>query len=77
MSADDGRPSTDTPVRVAHEFILHVFFSVEGQDNHGKPLPSPFEPGEIRAMTVSIPIEIPSVGTASSQLCVVADEHHS
>jgi hypothetical protein len=55
------RHRTVTPVRVSHEFLLHVFFAVDGQNDQGQPLPSPFDPGEIRAMTVSIPTEIPSV----------------
>jgi hypothetical protein len=44
--------STITPIRVAHEFTLQVFYSIWGKDLQGKPLPED-GPGRMRKMTLT------------------------
>lgn len=60
---DIARPSTPpgvvTPITVSHKLVLEVFFSVYGQDHHGRPLKSP-GPGGLRMLRVSRPTMIPS-----------------
>jgi hypothetical protein len=44
------RRSTITPIRVAHEFSLQVFFSIWGEDAHGEKL-AKNGPGHMRKFT--------------------------
>ncbi|WVQ86014.1 hypothetical protein IAT38_008182 [Cryptococcus sp. DSM 104549] len=55
------RPSTRggsyTPIHVKHEFILHVFYSVEGESARGEPIKGP---GELRRSETKCPVIVPS-----------------
>ncbi|WVR07466.1 hypothetical protein IAU60_004508 [Kwoniella sp. DSM 27419] len=48
---------TITPIRVTHECILQIFYSVDGQCVKGTPMEGP---GELRMMTMKMPAQIPS-----------------
>ncbi|KLT41852.1 hypothetical protein CC85DRAFT_292445 [Cutaneotrichosporon oleaginosum] len=50
-------PGTITPIRVAHEFLLRVFYSIEGESVAGKPIKGP---GEVRMCQVRLPVIVPS-----------------
>ncbi|OCF42751.1 hypothetical protein I317_03482 [Kwoniella heveanensis CBS 569] len=58
---DKIRPTTQdgtiTPIRVTHELTLQVFYSIEGQCVRGEPVQGP---GELRMMSVKMPIAVPS-----------------
>ncbi|KAK8854833.1 hypothetical protein IAR55_003572 [Kwoniella newhampshirensis] len=58
---DKIRPSTSegtiTPIRVTHEFLFQVFYSLDGQDVSGGKIDGP---GELRMMSVKLPVLIPS-----------------
>jgi hypothetical protein len=43
---------------VTHEFLLQVFYSVDGETVAGAPIDGP---GELRMMAVKVPIVVPSV----------------
>lgn len=49
---------TITPIRVNHEMLLQVFYSVDGETVAGRPIDGP---GELRMMNVKMPVIIPSV----------------
>ena len=49
---------TITPLRVSHELVLQVFYSIEGQGVYGEPIAGP---GELRMMGVKVPVIVPSV----------------
>lgn len=59
------RPSTMegtiTPVKVSHEFVLQVFFNVQGTDAKGAAIPGDHGPGVMRMMMVTTPVVLPSV----------------
>ncbi|BEJ15975.1 hypothetical protein CspHIS471_0505800 [Cutaneotrichosporon sp. HIS471] len=50
-------PGTITPIRVSHEFLLRVFYSMEGETVTGKPIKGP---GEVRMCQVRLPLTVPS-----------------
>ncbi len=50
-------PGTITPIRVTHEFLLRVFYSIEGETVAGKPIKGP---GEVRMCQVRLPVIVPS-----------------
>ncbi|WVQ99930.1 hypothetical protein IAU59_007073 [Kwoniella sp. CBS 9459] len=58
---DKIRPTTQdgtiTPIRVTHELTLQVFYSIDGQCVRGDPIDGP---GELRMMSVRMPIAVPS-----------------
>lgn len=64
------RPSTNagtiTPIRVQHEFLLRIFYSIEGETVTGKPLKTPSGAprrngaGEVRMCQVRLPVIVPS-----------------
>jgi len=62
---ETGRPSTlpgiITPITVSHELVLEVFYSVEGEDVMGKPLPKGM-PAPVRMLRILKPVIIPSCG---------------
>jgi len=47
-----------TPIRVSHELVLQVFYSIAGKSIGGKPISGP---GELRAMVLKLPVVVPSV----------------
>ena len=55
--------STITPIRVSHEMILQVFYSVEGETVAGAIKDGP---GELRMMAVKMPVLVPSVSKIPS-----------
>ena len=57
---------TITPIRVSHQVLLQVFYSVEGETVAGALCNGP---GELRVMAVKIPTVIPSVRTQSKSPC--------
>jgi hypothetical protein len=50
----------DTPVHVSHQLVFEIVYSVWGRDHLDQPL-SKTGPGELRIMTISRPVIIPSV----------------
>lgn len=52
---------TETPVKVAHEFVLQVFFSVDGEDLAGNQLDDGDASGVMRMLVLPIPVMMPSV----------------
>ncbi|GMK55788.1 hypothetical protein CspeluHIS016_0208440 [Cutaneotrichosporon spelunceum] len=50
-------PGTITPIRVTHEFLLRVFYSIEAETVTGKPIQGP---GEVRMCQVRLPLTVPS-----------------
>ncbi|WWC71630.1 uncharacterized protein I206_105588 [Kwoniella pini CBS 10737] len=48
---------TITPIRVKHEMLLQIFYSVDGRCVHNDPIEGP---GELRMMSVKMPIAVPS-----------------
>ncbi|KAJ9118678.1 hypothetical protein QFC22_003898 [Naganishia vaughanmartiniae] len=64
------RPSTYegtiTPIKVAHEFVLQVFFSVEGEDLVGNQINDGDASGVMRMLVLPIPVMMPSPGTLNS-----------
>lgn len=48
---------TITPIRVTHEFLLRIFYSIEGETVTGKPIKGP---GEVRMCQVRLPVTVPS-----------------
>lgn len=50
--------STITPIRVTHDLVWQVFYSIEGRKVNEAPVTGP---GELRMMAVKIPINVPSV----------------
>lgn len=58
-------PGTITPIRVHHEFLLRIFYSIEDETVAGKPLRGasgrPRQgPGEVRMCQVRMPVIVPS-----------------
>jgi len=58
-------PGTITPIRVSHEMLLQVFYSVDGEHVNGMPREGP---GELRMMQVKLNINIPSCCCTVSSL---------
>ncbi|WWD19019.1 hypothetical protein CI109_103476 [Kwoniella shandongensis] len=58
---DKIRPSTNegtiTPIRVWHDLLFQVFYSLDQEDVSGKKIDGP---GELRMMSVKMPIQVPS-----------------
>ncbi|KAJ9111867.1 hypothetical protein QFC20_002454 [Naganishia adeliensis] len=58
------RPSTyegtETPIKVAHEFMLQVFFSVDGEDLTGHQINDGDPSGVMRMLVLPIPVTMPS-----------------
>ncbi|KAJ9110664.1 hypothetical protein QFC19_001493 [Naganishia cerealis] len=58
------RPSTYegtvTPIKVAHEFVLQVFFSVDGEDLIGNQINDGDASGVMRMLVLPIPVMMPS-----------------
>lgn len=59
--------STITPIRVHHELVLQVFFSVDGEDLQGNPLEGDDSSGVMRMLVLTMPTVLPSVSTFSCQ----------
>jgi hypothetical protein len=57
---------TETPVKVSHEFVLQVFFSVDGEDLAGNQLDDGDASGVMRMLVLPVPVSMPSV---RSSLC--------
>jgi hypothetical protein len=53
--------STETPIKVAHEFMLQVFFSVDGEDLTGHQINDGDPSGVMRMLVLPIPVTMPSV----------------
>ncbi|WVQ82686.1 hypothetical protein IAT38_004818 [Cryptococcus sp. DSM 104549] len=51
------RGGTITPIRVKHEFVLHVFYSIEGESVYGQKVEGP---GELRMLETKFPVVVPS-----------------
>lgn len=74
------RPSTNsgtiTPIRVSHELLLRVFYSIEGEAVNGSKLTT--GPGEVRMCQMRMPICIPSClcSTATLNLPTCESLHH-
>jgi len=58
-----GVGSTITPIRVHHELVLQVFFSVDGEDLQGNPLEGDDSSGVMRMLVLTMPTVLPSVST--------------
>lgn len=60
-------PGTITPIRVSHELLVRIFYSVEGETVGGREI---LGPGEVRMCQVRLPITVPSCmcGTATLNL---------
>jgi hypothetical protein len=56
--------SVETPLRVSHEIVFEVYFSVANEDARGRALPVP-GPGGLRFLRVQKPIIVPSVSEAN------------
>lgn len=52
---------TETPVKVSHEFVLQVFFSVDGEDLAGNQLNDGDASGVMRMLVLPVPVMMPSV----------------
>lgn len=52
---------TITPIRVSHEMVLQVFFSVDGEDLQGNPMEGDDHSGVMRMLVLAIPTVLPSV----------------
>lgn len=48
---------TISPIRVTHEFLLRIFYSIEGETVAGRPIKGP---GEVRMCQVRLPVTVPS-----------------
>ena len=48
---------TITPIRVSHDLLLQVFYSIDGETVTGQPCEGP---GELRMMQVKVPVNVPS-----------------
>jgi hypothetical protein len=59
--------STITPIRVHHELVLQVFFSVDGEDLQGNPLEGDDSSGVMRMLVLTMPTVLPSVSLCSSR----------
>jgi hypothetical protein len=55
---------TETPIKVAHEFVLQVFFSVDGEDLTGHQINDGDPSGVMRMLVLPIPVSMPSVSAA-------------
>lgn len=53
-----GNGRTITPIRVTHELLLQVYYSIYGESVKGEKIKGP---GELRLMSVRVPIHLPSV----------------
>lgn len=53
-----GNGRTITPIRVTHELLLQVYYSIYGESVKREKIKGP---GELRLMSVRIPIHLPSV----------------
>ncbi|WVQ74881.1 hypothetical protein IAR50_004488 [Cryptococcus sp. DSM 104548] len=66
---DKIRPTTNegtiTPIRVSHELIFQVYYSVHGEDVKGEAIKGA---GELRMMRTKIPIKVPSCHCLSDSL---------
>jgi hypothetical protein len=67
------RSRTVTPIKVAHEFVLQVFFSVEGEDLVGNQINDGDASGVMRMLVLPIPVMMPSVSTRSGLESLTAD----
>lgn len=60
---ETGRPSTlegvITPIKVTHQLVLEVWYSVYGEDVSGDPLPNGGQ-GQLRVLRVDKPVVVPS-----------------
>lgn len=58
------RPSTIdgtiTPIRVNHDLVVQVFFSVNGEDLHGNPIEGEDQSGVMRMLVLTLPTVLPS-----------------
>ncbi|TYJ52586.1 hypothetical protein B9479_006794 [Cryptococcus floricola] len=70
---DKIRPTTNegtiTPIRVSHELIIQVYYSVHGEDVKGRPIKGA---GELRMMRTKIPLRVPSCHCLSDSLSLPA-----
>ncbi|KGB79453.2 hypothetical protein CNBG_5291 [Cryptococcus deuterogattii R265] len=68
-SHDKTRPSTHdgtiTPIRVTHELLLQVYYSIHGESVKGEKIKGH---GELRLMSVRVPIHLPSCHCLSDAL---------
>lgn len=66
---DKIRPSTHdgtiTPIRVTHELLLKIYYSIHGESVKGERIKGP---GELRMMSVRVPIHLPSCHCLSDAL---------
>lgn len=53
-----GNGRTITPIRVTHELLLQVYYSIHGESVKGEKIKGH---GELRLMSVRVPIHLPSV----------------
>lgn len=53
-----GNDRTITPIRVTHELLLKIYYSIHGESVKGERIKGP---GELRMMSVRVPIHLPSV----------------
>lgn len=63
-----------TPIKVAHELVAEVYFSVWGEDDTGRTLPSP-GPGGLRVLRATKPIILPSCGLIPGRLAAPNCKH--
>lgn len=56
---------TVTPIRVAHELSINLFFSVWNEDSHGRPL-SREGPGDLRKAVMTYSVTLSSVSRRTS-----------
>ncbi|ODN92705.1 hypothetical protein L198_05499 [Cryptococcus wingfieldii CBS 7118] len=70
---DKIRPTTNegtiTPIRVSHELIIQVYYSVHGEDVKGRPIKGA---GELRMMRTKIALPVPSCHCLSDSLSLPA-----
>ncbi|ODO06697.1 hypothetical protein I350_04055 [Cryptococcus amylolentus CBS 6273] len=70
---DKIRPTTNegtiTPIRVSHELIIQVYYSVHGEDVKGRLIKGA---GELRMMRTRIPLRVPSCHCLSDSLSLPA-----
>lgn len=53
-----GNGRTITPIRVTHELLLQIYYSIHGESVKGEKIKGP---GELRMMSVRVPTHLPSV----------------
>lgn len=67
------RHSTITPIRVHHELVLQVFFSVDGEDLQGNPLEGDDPSGVMRMLVLTMPTVLPSVSRYTYLMRVILE----